>query len=78
MLSTEYFAYFRFDGKPLLLDKSQKDEVYRFMMSKPDESDESNSADTNWQLTCKIWNMCNPEYCISENLDMPDYRQLKE
>lgn len=65
--------YFHHDGKEDILNSKQRKQLVKFLKAEP----RNKRYKTNWERVLADWNDNNSDIEIDENLDMPNYLDLK-
>ena len=70
----EKAEYFHHTGKEGILNTAQRKDLCEFLKS---QCAKNIRYKTNWEYLVSMWNDNNPNAILSENIEMPDYTQLK-
>ena len=69
--------YFLHEGKEDKLNSSQRKELQDFMKSKVSINKYADKFKNNWELVCFLWDINNSDISIPEELEMPNYLELR-
>lgn len=70
--------YFLHEGKRDILNSGMRKKLQKFLASKVSHSKYGNLFSNNWELVCFLWDLNNSDVEIADDIEMPNYRLLRE